>query len=154
MEYQLAQVNIAVARAPLESEVMREFVSALDEINALAEASPGFVWRFKTDAGDATSVRPFEDPRIIVNLSVWRDVSSLKDYVFRSMHGKFFVRRAEWFEKMETPHLAMWWIRTGATPTIDDAKARLKALHERGETDFAFTFRSPFAPPVWPETLA
>jgi hypothetical protein len=147
MQYQLAQINIALARAPLESELMSGFTRALDEINALAEASPGFVWRFKTESGNATDVRAFPDPRMIVNMSVWTDVQSLKDYVFRSMHGRFFVRRAEWFERMDAPHLAMWWIPEGTVPSLEDAKGRLKILETHGETDRAFTFRVPFDPP-------
>jgi hypothetical protein len=147
MQYQLAQINIALARAPLESELMSGFTQALDEINALAEASPGFVWRFKTESGNATDVRAFPDPRMIVNMSVWTDVPSLKAYVFRSMHGRFFVRRAEWFERMDAPHLAMWWIPKDTVPSLDEAKSRLKTLEEHGETVRAFTFRVPFDPP-------
>lgn len=151
MPHHLAQINVAGAKAPLDSEVMRDFTNALAEINVLAEASPGFVWRFKEENGNATSVRAFPDPRMIVNLSVWRDVASLKDYAFRSMHGRFFARRAEWFEPMATPHLALWWIPAGTLPTLDDAKTRLQLLHERGETAQAFTFRSPFPAPTVPQ---
>lgn len=147
MKHHLAQVNVALARAPLESELMREFTAALGEINALAEASPGFVWRLKTDAGDATSLRPFPDPRMIVNLSVWTDVAALKNYAFRSRHGRFFARRAEWFEPLDAPHAALWWIRAGTRPTLDEAKARLAVLAARGESAEAFTFRAPFDPP-------
>ncbi len=148
MNYQLAQVNVARARAPLDSDLMHGFTSAIDEINALAEASPGFIWRFKTDAGNATSVQAFPDPLLVVNMSVWADVTLLKNYVFRSMHGRFFVRRAEWFEPMQTPHAAMWWIPASTLPTLEDAKARLQLLAERGETKDAFTFRAPFNAPA------
>lgn len=147
MNHHLAQINIALARAPLESEVMRDFTSALDEINALAEASPGFVWRLKTEAGDATSLRVFPDPRVIVNMSLWSDIQSLKAYVYRSMHGRFFARRAEWFERMDTPHLALWCLPEGTLPTIEEAKWRLTSVGANGDTDYAFTFRSPFPPP-------
>lgn len=144
MSHQLAQVNIASIRAPLDSAIMRDFVSALDEINALAEKSPGFIWRFKTESGNATSVQPFPDPHIIVNMSVWQDLPTLKDYTYRSMHGRFFARRAEWFEKMNSPHLALWWIPAGTRPTLEDAKARLQAIAAHGDTPQAFTFRSVF----------
>jgi hypothetical protein len=144
MPHHLAQINIALARAPLDSEVMRDFTNALGEINALAETSPGFVWRFQEDNGNATAVRAFPDPRMIVNLSVWQDVASLKNYAFRSMHGRFFARRTEWFEPMTTPHLALWWIPAGTIPTLEDAKQRLKLIESHGDTTEAFTFRSPF----------
>jgi hypothetical protein len=144
MSHQLAQVNIAAIRAPLDSDIMRDFVTALDEINLLAEGSPGFIWRFKTDSGNATSVQTFPDPRIIVNMSVWRDIAGLKDYTYRSMHGRFFARRAEWFEKMDSPHLALWWIPAGTLPTLEDAKARLQRIAIHGDTPQAFTFRRAF----------
>jgi hypothetical protein len=147
MTYHLAQVNVALARAPLESDVMKGFTEAIDEINMLAESSPGFLWRFKTEEGNATSIRAFPDPRIIVNMSLWQDLPTLKNYVYRSMHGRFFARRAEWFDKMETPHLALWWVPAGTQPTLDEAKARLEALHRRGESDYAFTFRASFPAP-------
>jgi hypothetical protein len=142
----LAQVNIAKIKAPLESEIMRPFVEALDEINALAEASPGYVWRFKTESGNATSVAAFDDPTLIVNISVWTDLDSLRNYVYRTMHGRFFARRSEWFEKMETPHLALWWIPAGVLPTVENAKQRLSSIALNGESEFAFTFRRPFNP--------
>ena len=128
---------------------MADFANALDEINALAEASPGFVWRFKDDArNDATSVHAYDDQRIIVNLSVWFSVEQLRDYAYRSAHGKFFARRREWFEPFDGPHLALWWIPAGTTPTIDEAKTRLANLALSGETERAFTFRRTFPPPA------
>ncbi len=147
MSHQLAQFNIGRIRGPVDSAVMREFMEALDEINALAERSAGFVWRFKTDSGNATSVVAYPDPLILINLSVWEDVESLRHYVYKSDHGRFFARRADWFERMETPCLALWWVPAGTIPTIEDAKARLASLAEKGETACAFTFRRPFAPP-------
>lgn len=147
MSFQLAQCNIARARGPLDSPVMAEFVHALDEINRLAEASPGFVWRYQTEAGHAIDYQPFEDPLVIFNMSVWDSVESLKAYVFKSMHGKFFARRQTWFEPMQTPHTAMWWIPAGTLPTTDDAKAALQRLESAGESPAAFTFRQPFPPP-------
>ena len=153
MKYQLAQVNIGRIRASMESETMRGFREALDQINALAEASPGFVWRFKTDEGNATSVTVFPDPLLLINLSVWESPESLREYVYRSAHGKFFARRAEWFEKFESPHLALWWVPAGVRPTTDEAKARLQSIATKGPTAFAFTFRDRFGPPDRPDAV-
>lgn len=147
MPYHLAQVNVGIGRGPIDSPVMKEFKDALDEINALAEASSGFVWRLKGDSGNATEIQAFPDPRQLVNLSVWESVEALQAYVFKSVHGKFFKRRGEWFEKMATPHLALWWVPAGTVPTVEDAKARLALIEARGETAEAFTFRKPFPPP-------
>lgn len=97
--YQLAQLNIALMTAPIDSPVMADFVANLDRINALAERSPGYVWRLQTDDGNATALRPFGE-EYLVNLSVWRDIESLQDYVYRSAHTEILRRRKEWFTRM------------------------------------------------------
>lgn len=144
MTFQLAEVNVARMRGARDSEVMREFMAALDEINALAERSPGFVWRYVEENGNATGAQPFADPWIIVNLSVWRSVDDLKAYVFKTLHGRFFARRQEWFEKMEEMHLALWWVPSGHTPTLEEAKARLEHRRAHGDTPHAFSFKQTF----------
>jgi hypothetical protein len=141
MNAHLAQVNIARMLGPSDSAVMKEFFDALDQVNAAAEASPGFVWRLQTDNGNATEVRAYDDPLIIFNLTVWESPAALKDYVFKSVHGKFFARRQAWFEKMEEMHLAMWWVPAGTRPTVEEAKARLEHLRQHGDTAYAFGFR-------------
>lgn len=146
--FHLAQVNIGRIRAPMEDPVMAEFKNALDEINALAEASPGFVWRFKDDSGNATSVQVFPDPRLLLNMSVWTDVDALRDYTYRSVHGKFFARRQAWFEKFAQNHLALWWIPQGHLPTPAEARLRLESLDAHGPTPWAFTFKQAFPPPT------
>jgi hypothetical protein len=145
--YHLAQVNIGRVRAPLSDPIMAEFAGALNEINALAESSPGFVWRLKDDSGNATSIAAFPDPLIIVNLSVWTDVASLHTYAYRTVHAKFFARRAAWFEKFEPAHLALWWVPVGEMPTVNDAKERLASIDQNGATPFAFTFKQAFPAP-------
>jgi hypothetical protein len=147
MTYQLAQINIARGNAPLDSPVMRDFVELLDTVNALAEATPGFVWRLKTDERDATSVRAYDDPLMIVNMSVWSGIEALREYVYRSSHAHAFRRRKEWFAHMTTPSLALWWIPVGHIPTVDEGKVRLDMLETEGATPHAFTFKAAFAPP-------
>ncbi|OAI43143.1 hypothetical protein AYO41_02805 [Verrucomicrobia bacterium SCGC AG-212-E04] len=147
MPFHLAQINIARCRAPLDSPVMRGFVERLDTVNALADASPGFIWRLQTDAGDATSIQAFDDPLIIVNLSVWSGLEPLRDYVYRSSHAEAFRQRGDWFEPAAGPHLACWWISAGTIPTVEEGKRRLDMLAARGPTADAFTFRSAFLSP-------
>jgi Domain of unknown function (DUF3291) len=149
MAYQLAQVNIARMRAEIDSPVMAEFVANLDRINALAEAAPGFVWRLKTAEGDATSVRVYEDNYIIINMSVWESVDALFQYTYASDHTDIFRRRGEWFTRMETPHLALWWIEADHRPTPEEAKAKLEYLHEYGASPEAFTFKQRFTAEDW-----
>jgi hypothetical protein len=144
--YHLAQLNVGRAVAPLDSPAMAEFMALLDEINALADRSPGFVWRLQAADGNATSIRPFDDKFILVNLSVWESIEQLKAYVYQSAHAEVLRRRREWFEKFSGGYLALWWVPAGHIPTTAEAKQRLVHLQEHGETAYAFTFRSTFAP--------
>jgi heme-degrading monooxygenase HmoA len=146
VSYHLAQVNIALPREPLDSPALAEFVAALDPINALADASPGFVWRLQTDEGDATGIRAFGDERLIVNLSVWESLTALRAFVYSSGHREVLRRRREWFERMAEAHLTLWWVEAGALPTVGDAEERLAHLQAHGPTPYAFTFRASFPP--------
>ncbi len=145
--YHLAQVNIATARAPLDNPIMQGFVDQLDAINALADNSPGFVWRLQTDDGDATALQVFDDERIIVNISVWESLDALKTYVYAGDHLTVLKNKKSWFEKMTGPTLALWWIPKGHIPSIDEAKAALETLKARGSSPEAFTFAKPFPAP-------
>jgi hypothetical protein len=143
--YQLAQLNIAKMKQPLESPGMADFVANLERINALAEASPGFVWRLQDEAGDATAIRPFGED-VLVNLSVWRDVEALKDYVYQSAHAEMLKRRNEWFARMGEAHMVLWWVPAGHLPGEQEAAERLHLLREQGPTALAFSFRQAFMP--------
>ena len=123
---------------------MADFVARLDEINALADGSPGFIWRLQTEAGNATYLRPYADERIIINMSVWETVEHLRNYVYQSRHSEVRRRRREWFEKLETPVVALWWVPAGHVPSVDEAKKRIAHLQANGPTPFAFSFRSVF----------
>jgi Domain of unknown function (DUF3291) len=144
--FQLAQVNIGRPRGQMTDPVMAEFVARLPEINALADQSPGFVWRLQTEDGDATAVRPYEDPGILINLSVWNDLPSLRTYVYRSAHAAVMRRRREWFERFERIYAALWWVPAGHHPSVAEAVARLAHLQEHGPTALAFTFGEPYGP--------
>ncbi len=147
MSHQLAQINVARCRAPLDTPVMRGFVELLTSVNELAEASPGFIWRLKTDEGDSTGIRAYDDPLMIVNISVWGTLEDLRNYAYRSAHADAFRRRKEWFEPMEAPSLGLWWIPAGRLPAVDEGKACLSRIEARGPTPEAFTFRNSFPPP-------
>ncbi len=149
----LAQVNVARLAAPLDSPQLADFVANLDPVNAIADASPGFVWRLQTESGDATALRIFDDDWIIVNMSVWDSLEALRDYVYRSAHADVLRRRQEWFEQMAEAHVALWWIEAGTLPTLDDARERLMTLRAEGPTQQAFTLRQPYpARPPAPAT--
>jgi Domain of unknown function (DUF3291) len=145
--YELAQLNIGIIKAPMDSPLMADFANNLERINAVADAAPGFIWRLQTEAGDATSIRPFDDPNLLVNMSVWRDVASLNHYVYSSAHVQIMRRRREFFERMDAAFLLLWWVPRGHRPTIDEAMARLEMLRAQGPGAMAFTFRHAFPPP-------
>jgi Domain of unknown function (DUF3291) len=145
--YELAQLNIGVIKGPMDSPLMADFAANLDRINALAESSPGFVWRLQTEEGDATTIRPFENENTLVNMSVWRDMESLNRYVYKSAHVDIMRRRKEWFEKMPEAFMVLWWVPKGHRPTVDEAVAKLALLRERGASAAAFTFRYPYPAP-------
>lgn len=144
----LAQVNIGRLLAPLESEQLAGFVAALEPVNALADAAPGFGWRLTGgDGNDATSERIFGEQDLLLNMSVWRDLESLSDFVFRGAHVEVMRQRRLWFAPMTEVYTALWWVPVGSLPTIADAEERILHLREHGPTSFAFTFRVPFPEP-------
>jgi hypothetical protein len=150
--YELVQLNIGVIKGPMDSPVMADFAANLDRINALAERSPGFLWRLQTEAGDATAIRPFADENMLVNMSMWRDVDSLNKFVYRSAHVDIMRRRGEWFERMREAYLVLWWVPKGHRPSIGEAIAKLEFLRTKGPSSEAFTFRQTFPPPDAPQT--
>ncbi len=152
MKFHLAQINIARLIAPIDDPKIAEFVAQLDPINALAERSLGFIWRLKSDAGNATDVVYNDDPFVIVNMSVWESVEALRDYAYTSKHIDVFRDRAKWFEKMEKPHYCLWWIPAGHIPTVDEGRKRLEHYQQNGATQQAFWFSKQFPAPS-PENM-
>jgi hypothetical protein len=145
--FHIAQVNVGRIRGPLDGSVMAGFMQRLDEINALADRSPGFVWRLQTNEGNATYFRPYEhDDQILLNMSVWESIEALKNYVYRTAHAELLRHRQEWFEKFAGVYMALWWVPAGHVPGIDEAKKRLVHLDKHGPTQYAFTFKNVFQP--------
>lgn len=138
----IAQLNIARMRAPLDDPTMVGFTGRLDEINALADRSPGFVWRLQTEDGDATALRIFDDPDLIINLSVWESVLALREFVYSSTHRELILGRRDWFEALDGPHLALWPVPQGHIPTIEEARQKLDKLRETGPDTTVFSFAS------------
>ena len=145
-QFHLAQANVARVRAPIDSPELAEFVALLEPINAIADTSPGFVWRLQSDEGDATSISVFDDDELLVNMSVWSTVEALRTFVFQTRHLDVFKRRAEWFHVHVEAHLALWWIPAGGIPSVGDAEERVSHVRAHGPTPYAFTFTSVFEP--------
>ena len=132
----LAQLNVGHFRYPTDDPRMAGFMDNLDRVNAIAERSPGFVWRLMGDNNNATEFRIADD--MAVNLSVWETPKDLENYVFKTVHAQFYRKRAEWFAPMDKPHMVFWWVEEGHRPTLDEAHARLMHFTENGPSDFAF----------------
>jgi len=145
--YHLAQLNVGTTLHDMDDPAMRGFVENLDRINALAETSPGFVWRLQDEAGSAVGIQVSEDPRFIVNLSVWENAESLFDFVYRSAHTEIMAQRRQWFRRPDQAFQVLWWLPAGEVPTVEQALARLRLLQERGPTAEAFTFKARFPAP-------
>jgi len=143
--YHLAQINVAELKAPLDSPQLRDFVDNLDRINALAEGSPGFVWRLTGDGNDATGLRPMGE-KIIVNYSIWRDVETLKSFVYSTAHVEILKRKREWFERMKLNYV-LWWVPAGHVPTVEQAVAKLEHLRAHGPSADAFHFGEAYSAP-------
>lgn len=143
----LAQLNIATLRQPIDHPDTADFTNALDGINGLAEASPGFVWRLVGAEGNATDIILFDNPLTIINLTVWESVEALKAFAYRGAHAGFVKRRGEWFEPGST-RTALWWIPAGTVPTTHDAINRLTHLETHGSSDTAFLIGQVHQPPT------
>lgn len=144
----LAQLNVARAVAPLDSEPLRSFMDAIDGVNAIADVAPGFVWRLEGEDDEhpgATGIQAYEDPWLIVNLSVWESREALWDFVYAGGHLEIMRRRREWFAALSESHLVLWWVPEGEIPTVEQAVTRLDHLRTNGPTPQAFTFKQAFA---------
>ncbi len=147
MEYNLAQVNVAKMNAEIEDPIMSGFVQRLEEINALADLSKGFVWRFETDEGNAIYLRPFDDTRILFNMSVWETVDDLRNYVYASKHLELLKSKNDWFTKLSEAYLALWWVEKGRIPSVEEALEKLDLIKMSGSSPEAFTFSKPYPKP-------
>lgn len=144
MKYHLAQINIAKMLAPIDSDIMADFVNNLDRINALADQSEGFVWRLAEEGNNATSVQLFDHEFYIVNMSVWTSVDALFQFTYATAHVEIFKRRKEWFSKMKDMHMALWYVEAGTIPSTLEGKRRLDYLNANGESPYAFSFKKKF----------
>ena len=145
--YHIAQINIARMLAPIDDPIMAEFAAQLAPVNALADESPGFIWRLQSESGDATSIQIYDDDLIIINLTVWESVDALRGFVFKGAHHGVLRDRKRWFEKIEGPYYALWWLPAAHFPSPEEGKERLDYLRKHGDSAYAFSFRNVFPQP-------
>ena len=146
-DWHIAQMNVGNLLHPQDDPRVAEFMNALDEINALAENSPGFVWRLQSDSGNATDIQVTDDPSFIVNMSVWTDVESLFAFVYKTAHRGVMAKRRQWFAPPTGGYQVLWWIEAGRLPTVEEGLERLAHLNEHGPSAHAFGFKQSFPPP-------
>ena len=140
----LAQFNIGRMKGPIDDPVREGFRSQLEQINAVADQSPGFIWRLQTAEGDATAIHAYPDPLMAVNMSVWESLEALHAYVYKSPHVGPLRDRHQWFEPASVPILVLWWVPAGHIPTVEEAIDKIEHLRVHGPSPTAFTFRQPF----------
>ena len=145
--WHLAQINIGRLVAPEGDPRVQPFFDALDRINALAEASPGFVWRLKDEGRNATEMAIGGDALLIPNMSVWTGPDSLFEFVYRTAHTPVMAKRRDYFERPQGSYMALWWVPAGTIPTLNDGLSRLWLIDRLGPTPQAFTFKARFPAP-------
>ena len=133
-------MNVAMALYPLDDDRMSGFVSGLNTVNALADQSPGFVWRLQSDSGNATDIDVGGDPMLIVNMSVWSS-PALFDFVYRTAHREVMIDRRKWFRRPTGPYQVLWRVSAGHVPTVEEELGRLECLNREGPESTAFTFK-------------
>jgi len=147
----LAQINVGKLLYQRDDERVADFFANIDRVNAAAERMPGFIWLLRDDCGDATAIQAFDDPSLIVNMSVWDSVEALEKFVWQTVHASIYRRKTGWFEPMDTPHFAMWWIEEGHIPTVVEGRDRLEHLQANGPSDYAFGWQSVPSAMLWRE---
>ena len=145
----LAELNVGRLLHPQDDPRVAEFMDNLDRINGLAEGSAGFVWRYTDESGAATDTKAFDDPDVIINMSVWETAQALEHFVFKTVHHKFYAKRRHWFDQAFGPALVMWWIPAGHIPTIEDACARYEKFRAEGSSADAFGWAGVAEADLW-----
>jgi hypothetical protein len=145
--WHIAQLNVGRTLAPTDSPQLAEFLAKLDVINALADGTPGLVWRLRSDSGNATDIKVSDDPYFLVNMSVWATIEALFEFVYRSGHTAVMVRRRQWFERPTEAYMVLWWVPAGHIPSVAEALERLQHLRRNGPSPHAFTFSQRYPTP-------
>lgn len=146
-KWHLAQINVGTIKYSHEDPRMSGFMDRLDEINALADGSPGFIWRLQSESGNSTDIDVGGQPLFLANMSLWESPDALFEYVYKSMHTKVMVQRRHWFEKPQELYQVLWWVRAGHLPPVQEGLDRLEVLKRNGPCPEAFTFKRQFPSP-------
>ena len=140
--HHLAELNFGTLRHDWDDPRVRDFVDGLAMVNAVAERSPGFVWRLTNEMMEVEQTAPGgafgANPRIAATLSVWTDAGALGQFVWNTVHKQFYARRAEWYDVMGNGNLVLWWVPQGHRPSVAEGLARHGRLLADGPSTEAF----------------
>lgn len=142
----VAHLNVARLRFPPGDPRVAGFVDNVPRVNAIAERSSGFIWRYIDETaavGDGIRYEALDaDPCLAISLSLWNSVGDLWHFANKTVHGGFLRRRAEWFEPWSGPNYVVWDHDGETRPTLDDGWHRLRHLAEHGPSAHAYDFKS------------
>ncbi|KAL7574532.1 hypothetical protein ACA910_015887 [Epithemia clementina (nom. ined.)] len=145
--YLLAHMNYARLVAPLDDPCMSEFNLALDPVNALSRATPGYVWSLdhttEQDRMDVPLLR--SDPLLMPQLSLWESHQGLSHFAFKSGHAIYLKRKKEWFTSPPAPWSVCWWFLPSNQqphPTLALAFGKLDQLRANGPAETAFDLKN------------
>lgn len=147
-KWHIAQINVATALFPTDDRRMSGFMDQLDEVNALADQSRGFVWRLQSESGNATDIDVGGEPLFLANMSVWSSIETLFEFVYKTTHRHVMADRKHWFVRPEQAYQALWWLPAGQLPTVDEGLERLLSIRTHGSTERAFNFKNKFPCPT------
>lgn len=147
MTHYIATSNVARMLAGYEDAAMAGFLERLDPVNAVADASPGFIWRYESGDEESEEVRVFGDKQILFNMSVWESIEALEKFAYQSVHLEVLQKKSNWFERPTRTPLVLWWVKAGHVPSVVEAKERFDVLWRDGPTPIAFTFKERFPAP-------
>ncbi|MDF1727130.1 MAG: DUF3291 domain-containing protein [Sulfitobacter sp.] len=140
--HHLAELNLGILKYDWDDPRVQDFVNGLALVNNVAMRSPGFVWMLPEEEMDRLQNDPEgpmpSHPRLASTLSVWEDLASLKHFVWKTVHKRFYDRRGEWYDMGAVLRMALWWVPAGHLPTMAEAMERFRHLEAEGPSDYAF----------------
>lgn len=158
--HHLAQFNWATLRHDPADPRVAEFMENVARMNMLADRMPGFVWRHLNDRtalrklGRTGTFAPAR--RFTTTLSVWTELEALERFAFKTVHSRFYKKRAAWFEPHQGPYMVFWFVPQGHRPLIPEAVERAEHMLARGDSAYAFgwDWARATAPPEPAQTAA
>lgn len=136
----VAQFNVVRFKFPPGHVALRTFEENVARINAIAEASPGFVWRYVEAGTRDVEFVQFVDGSFLGALSVWESIEALKAFVYGKAHLEMMRRKAEWMSNMAERSYVLWHVERGIQPRPEEGWKRLVHFRENSDSAMSFSF--------------